>query len=698
MTTFRTTRATTLALRGTIAAGLLSTALLGLHVPLVAAAVPTSCGGAQATYLGTDVADSFSGTIGADSISTGTGDDTLGGAAGDDRLCGGDGYDELTGGPGADLLDGGAGPDAAIYYDATGAVTASLMTGTASGGAGTDTLVAIESLYGSDFGDQLTGGAMNEYIGGSGGADRITGGGGADNLAGGDGDDTLLAKDGLADHITCGPGLDMYAADAIDIVAADCEVAIDGNDAVPPANPDPAVQDMSSPTAGVTSPVAGSTVSGAITFSASATDDVAVTSVDLYVDGVLRSSDTAAPWALSIDTRTLANGSHAFAARAHDAAGHVSPTATSQATVANVTVSPTADTDGDGLLDTWEVNGLDANGDGVVDLNLAAMGASPRHKDVFIEVDTMQDVARLRPTSLKLVTEAFRLAPVANPDGLNGITMHIDNGAASIMDPRAGTTWGTRTRQNTIPFTTYTDPGYNFSGVEALRSKYFTDAARRRVFRYGLNVNRHSSPTQGSGGIATIGGDSFIVSIGYTTETSRDVVQGTMFMHEFGHNLGLLHGGTDSINDKPNYLSIMNYSWGWDGLRLAAGGHVLDYSRFDSTAMPTLNEASLNEDAGIRGSAGASKFYGVRYCGSSGYLVKLNTPTDWNCNGAIGGFVARVVRNSGNFASWSPSSAQTLRSSNDWSRIQLGLATNRAKRPVRIVSEPQHHARLQLHR
>jgi hypothetical protein len=31
------------------------------------------------------------------------------------------------------------------------------------------------------------------------------------------------------------------------------------------------------------------------------------------------------------------------------------------------------------------------------------------------------------------------------------------------------------------------------------------------------------------------------------------------FMHELGHNLGLMHGGGQPDNGKPNYPSIMNY-------------------------------------------------------------------------------------------------------------------------------------------
>ena len=47
------------------------------------------------------------------------------------------------------------------------------------------------------------------------------------------------------------------------------------------------------------------------------------------------------------------------------------------------------DQDYDGLLDAWETSGYDADGDGKVDVHLERMGADPRHKDIFIEVDKM---------------------------------------------------------------------------------------------------------------------------------------------------------------------------------------------------------------------------------------------------------------------------------------------------------------------
>ena len=69
-------------------------------------------------------------------------------------------------------------------------------------------------------------------------------------------------------------------------------------------------------------------------------------------------------------------------------------------------------------------------------------------------------------------------------------------------------------------------------------------------------------------------------------------------MHEIGHNLGLRHGGNVDVNCKPNYLSVMSYSFQFANL---VGTRPLDYSR---SVLGTLDESHLNEGYGV--SAGPS--------------------------------------------------------------------------------------------
>lgn len=94
--------------------------------------------------------------------------------------------------------------------------------------------------------------------------------------------------------------------------------------------------DVTVPSVSITAPASGSTVSGTVAVSASASDNSGiVTLVEFFVDGVLKSSDTAAPWAFSWDTRTAANGSHTLTAKAYDPSNNVGASASVPVTVSN---------------------------------------------------------------------------------------------------------------------------------------------------------------------------------------------------------------------------------------------------------------------------------------------------------------------------------------------------------------------------
>ena len=95
------------------------------------------------------------------------------------------------------------------------------------------------------------------------------------------------------------------------------------------------------PTVSVDSPTDGSTVAGLITLSATASDNVGVAKVWLLEDGVVLSTKTTPPYAISVNTGLSPDGLHHFAARAFDLAGN-STRAGISVTFNNVdTTSPT---------------------------------------------------------------------------------------------------------------------------------------------------------------------------------------------------------------------------------------------------------------------------------------------------------------------------------------------------------------------
>ncbi len=94
-------------------------------------------------------------------------------------------------------------------------------------------------------------------------------------------------------------------------------------------------KDVTPPTTQIIAPTDGATVSGTITVTATASDNVGVTSLQIYIDGTLQSSGTSSPLNFSWDTSSVSNGPHTIYSKASDAAGNVSTSTTIAVTVNN---------------------------------------------------------------------------------------------------------------------------------------------------------------------------------------------------------------------------------------------------------------------------------------------------------------------------------------------------------------------------
>ncbi len=84
------------------------------------------------------------------------------------------------------------------------------------------------------------------------------------------------------------------------------------------------VADTTPPTVSILNPGAGSTVGGMVSIKVSASDNVGVTSLTLYIDGVLKSSTNTGSLSYSWNTRRVSKGTHTISAMAQDASGNTS--------------------------------------------------------------------------------------------------------------------------------------------------------------------------------------------------------------------------------------------------------------------------------------------------------------------------------------------------------------------------------------
>ena len=93
----------------------------------------------------------------------------------------------------------------------------------------------------------------------------------------------------------------------------------------PPSDPTP------TPTADTSAPTVTASTSGSgknITLSANASDNVGVAAVDFIVDGVLRGTDTTAPYTMTVNGNKLGSGSHSLVAVAYDKAANAGQSGT----------------------------------------------------------------------------------------------------------------------------------------------------------------------------------------------------------------------------------------------------------------------------------------------------------------------------------------------------------------------------------
>jgi hypothetical protein len=122
--------------------------------------------------------------------------------------------------------------------------------------------------------------------------------------------------------------------------------------------------DTNPPTVAITAPASGATLAGAVTVTASAADDVGVVGVRFTLDGQsLGSEDTTAPYSVSWDTTTAANGSHTLSAVARDAAGNTTTATAVPVTVQNTSPPPLTYLFGDQTIEP----GNDSNTAGVAE-------------------------------------------------------------------------------------------------------------------------------------------------------------------------------------------------------------------------------------------------------------------------------------------------------------------------------------------
>lgn len=211
------------------------------------------------------------------------------------------------------------------------------------------------------------------------------------------------------------------------------------------------------------------------------------------------------------------------------------------------------DTDTDGLWDRYEVATSGPLG-----------AADPLRRDVFLELDYMKG-EKPDPGAIASVKEAYANAPVENPDGTTGITLHV------VVDDEVRHENTTTGRDRDVLMYKHFDhpnQGYHYAvAVDDARTKDGRNVAglATSAAENGQFIFETDNPS---------GGD------------YRRNVQASLFMHELGHSVGLVphaFAGIDSYDYAyERYPSVMNYNAPEDALTYSKGSAFDDWAYLES--------------------------------------------------------------------------------------------------------------------
>ncbi|MCB9234922.1 MAG: hypothetical protein H6581_24925 [Bacteroidia bacterium] len=262
------------------------------------------------------------------------------------------------------------------------------------------------------------------------------------------------------------------------------------------------------------------------------------------------------------------------------------------------------DSDGDGLLDDWETNGYDADLDGTIDVDLPAMGCSPYHMDLLVEVDIMNSLSYTPASTMWDMVEAtFANAPIMNADYEQGIHIIIDRGqGGAFTGGGVSVTW-----YEDIDFTQATSAasgaGNNLNFYDCKTSNF--DPNRLEIFRYCVWGDTRYNSTS-SGKAEDIFSNDFLIGMeGGGAAGNSDHAQAETFVHELGHTLGFGHGGpeSDSRVDEPNHLSVMSYCWQFLDIQAdcitCTDCYTGNSPSYSEGMAADLDETNLDENKGV---------------------------------------------------------------------------------------------------
>lgn len=406
------------------------------------------------------------------------------------------------------------------------------------------------------------------------------------------------------------------------------------------------------------------------------------------------------------------------------------------------------DTDLDGIPDLIELSGIrNAAGDVLVDL--PALGADPCRKTVILQLDHMEDTAPAtrhshepKAGAITLVKNALEDAPIAATSPCpypgtrqDGVDFIYREGVQLAEQAQLGLNTNAFRNARTAGLPPELAP-YAHYGIFAHRLLNAVGTSGQCCEPVRDN-NKDFIVTLGdwrtmcvADFTADYGGDGML----QTTASGDDVTTGTQIhvgdnrrcdttsahatdvqvltpgtggadanvgteqdqagtiLHELFHAMALRHGGNENVNNKPNYLSVMNYFF-QTGIPNSAPPLLVDEFRdwrvgavrldLSDGGLPPLVEGGLNETAGIGDGTDWTFWWAPNVANPGGDPVIRagagNGPLNWNDNRTAGTNVPIIDTANQPVNINDEGGLTTLTDHNDWPAIRF-----RAQSPDRL--------------
>ena len=233
------------------------------------------------------------------------------------------------------------------------------------------------------------------------------------------------------------------------------------------------ISESIAPTVSITSPASNSTLTGTVSVTAYATDNVGVSRVEHYLNGSLKATDMTTPYVYSLDTTSLAAGTYTLMAKAYDAAGNVGQSSNVSVTVVKDTIAPTV---------FLGVSGNNANVSGT-----AKLSANAIDNVGVTKVEFYANGALLYATNVAPFSYNWNTTTVSNAS-YTLIAKAYDN-AGNVG--QSGNVTVTVNNATTTPIPTPTSANYTFWSATAVPS--VVDAGPDNAVELGVKFRADSS-------------------------------------------------------------------------------------------------------------------------------------------------------------------------------------------------------------